>query len=82
MRLALVAILAACSPASSSPKAPTMTSTHGYAPVNGLQLYYEIHGTGEPLIVLHGAFGSVEELDAVPGVGPATLDELRDLVDL
>jgi len=60
MRLALVAILAACSPASSSPKAPTMTSTHGYAPVNGLQLYYEIHGTGEPLIVLHGAFGSVE----------------------
>jgi pimeloyl-ACP methyl ester carboxylesterase len=26
----------------------------GYAPVNGLNLYYEIHGTGEPLILLHG----------------------------
>lgn len=26
----------------------------GYAPVNGLHLYYEIHGTGEPLILLHG----------------------------
>jgi len=26
----------------------------GYAPVNGLKLYYEIHGTGEPLILLHG----------------------------
>jgi pimeloyl-ACP methyl ester carboxylesterase len=25
-----------------------------YAPVNGLQLYYEIHGAGEPLILLHG----------------------------
>jgi pimeloyl-ACP methyl ester carboxylesterase len=31
-----------------------------YAPVNGLSLYYEIRGTGEPLIVLHGALGSVE----------------------
>ena len=26
----------------------------GYAPVNGLKLYYEIHGAGEPLILLHG----------------------------
>lgn len=30
---------------------------HGYAPVNGLKMYYEIHGTGKPLVVLHGAFG-------------------------
>jgi pimeloyl-ACP methyl ester carboxylesterase len=29
----------------------------GYAPVNGLRLYYEIHGAGEPLILLHGGFG-------------------------
>ncbi len=26
----------------------------GYAPVNGLRMYYEIHGSGEPLILLHG----------------------------
>src|SRR5215472_8345313 len=32
----------------------------GYAPVNGLKLYYEIHGTGEPLILLHGGLGSTE----------------------
>ena len=32
----------------------------GYAPVNGLQMYYEIHGTGRPLIVLHGAFMTIE----------------------
>lgn len=26
----------------------------GYAPVDGLSLYYEIHGSGEPLMLLHG----------------------------
>jgi pimeloyl-ACP methyl ester carboxylesterase len=30
----------------------------GYAPVNGLQLYYETHGSGEPLILLHGGAGA------------------------
>lgn len=25
----------------------------GYAPVNGLQMYYEIHGTGRPLVSIH-----------------------------
>src|SRR5271165_1176119 len=28
-----------------------------YATVNGLKMYYEIHGIGRPLVVLHGAFG-------------------------
>jgi hypothetical protein len=28
-----------------------------YATVNGLKMYYEIHGTGKPLVLLHGAFG-------------------------
>src|SRR5882762_6088966 len=32
----------------------------GYAPVNGLKLYYEIHGAGEPLILLHGGVGASE----------------------
>ena len=32
----------------------------GYAPVNGLNLYYEIHGTGEPLILLHGGLAATE----------------------
>lgn len=30
----------------------------GYAPVNGLKMYYEVQGTGEPLILLHGGLGS------------------------
>jgi pimeloyl-ACP methyl ester carboxylesterase len=32
----------------------------GYAPVNGLKMYYEIHGSGEPLILLHGGLGATE----------------------
>ncbi len=30
-----------------------------YAPINGLQMYYEIHGTGQPLVLLHGAFSAI-----------------------
>ena len=29
----------------------------GYAPVNGLQMYYEIHGTGKPLVTIHPVWG-------------------------
>ena len=40
----------------------TMTQTAvqtGYAPINGLDMYYEIHGAGGvPLLVIHGAFGN------------------------
>lgn len=30
---------------------------HGYAPVNGLNMYYEIEGTGDPLVYIPPAFG-------------------------
>jgi competence protein ComEA len=26
----------------------------------------------------HGAFSSLEELDAIPGIGPARIEQLRD----
>jgi pimeloyl-ACP methyl ester carboxylesterase len=32
----------------------------GYAPVNGLSMYYEVHGTGQPLVMLHGSFMTIE----------------------
>ena len=38
-------------------------SQHGYAPINGLNLYYEIHGSGEPLVLLPGGFMTVEAMD-------------------
>lgn len=31
----------------------------GYAPVNGLKMYYEIHGKGEPVVLLHGSFMTI-----------------------
>ena len=34
--------------------------TGQYADVNGINLYYETHGTGRPLILLHGGLGSGE----------------------
>jgi hypothetical protein len=33
--------------------------TTGYAPVNGLKMYYEVHGVGEPVVLLHGAFMTI-----------------------
>src|SRR5215471_8043344 len=31
-----------------------------YAAVNGLKLYYEIHGSGRPLVLLHGGGSTIE----------------------
>lgn len=40
----------------------SIVSNHksGFAPVNGLQMFYEIHGQGEPLILLHGGVAASE----------------------
>ena len=32
----------------------------GYAPVNGLKMYFEIYGSGEPLILLHGSHATIK----------------------
>jgi pimeloyl-ACP methyl ester carboxylesterase len=46
-----------------------MTSEAGYAPINGLEMYYEIDGAGEPLVVLPGAYMTVELMgDLVPAL--------------
>jgi pimeloyl-ACP methyl ester carboxylesterase len=31
-----------------------------YASVNGLNMYYEVHGAGEPLVLLHGSFLTID----------------------
>ena len=33
--------------------------TTGYAPVNGINMYYEVHGGGEPVVLLHDAFMTI-----------------------
>jgi pimeloyl-ACP methyl ester carboxylesterase len=33
--------------------------TTGYAPVNGLKMYFEVHGSGDPVVLLHGAFMTI-----------------------
>jgi pimeloyl-ACP methyl ester carboxylesterase len=35
-------------------------SNSGYAPVNGIKVYYEVYGEGKPLVLLHGAFYTIE----------------------
>jgi pimeloyl-ACP methyl ester carboxylesterase len=47
-----------------------------YAAVNGLELYYEVHGTGQPLVLLHGAYMTI---DAMGEVVPA-LAETRQVI--
>jgi pimeloyl-ACP methyl ester carboxylesterase len=41
----------------------------GYAPVNGLSMYYEILGEGPPLLLLHGAYMTIDMLGPIlPGL--------------
>jgi pimeloyl-ACP methyl ester carboxylesterase len=51
-----VVLLAACQPASTS--TATTRPAAGLAPVNDIKMYYEIHGHGAPLILLHGGLGN------------------------
>ena len=37
-----------------------VTASSGYADVNGLHLYYELHGSGIPLVLLHGGMLTID----------------------
>jgi pimeloyl-ACP methyl ester carboxylesterase len=39
---------------------PANRPASGYAPVNGVDIHYQIHGTGKPLLLLHGGLGAYE----------------------
>jgi pimeloyl-ACP methyl ester carboxylesterase len=32
---------------------------NGYLPVNGIKMYYEIHGSGQPLVLIHGGGSTI-----------------------
>lgn len=53
---ALLAGLLMLAPASGNTQARPTT---GYVRVHGLRMYYEVHGRGEPLVLIHGAFMNI-----------------------
>jgi pimeloyl-ACP methyl ester carboxylesterase len=64
--LAIIAIaLGVCLAAPIDALAQTSHSAGNYTSVNGLKMYYEIHGSGQPLVLLHGSFGFIEGWAAV-----------------
>src|SRR5215212_4820541 len=42
------------------PQAINLSDGGHYALINGLNMYYEIHGSGRPLVLLHGAVSTIE----------------------
>jgi pimeloyl-ACP methyl ester carboxylesterase len=82
--IAIATAASACHPSTGETTMPTNSSVatpakphkHGYLAVNGLRYYYEIHGSGEPLLLLHGGLGSIDLFE--PGL-PA-LAERRQVV--
>lgn len=59
--LLVVACLSACQQAT-APASKT-APPKGLAPINDIKMYYEIHGDGPPLILLHGGMGNVRYWD-------------------
>jgi pimeloyl-ACP methyl ester carboxylesterase len=52
------------------------TGVGSYASVNGLEMYYEVYGEGEPLLLLHGGLGGIVEFSSlIP-----TLAEARQVI--
>ncbi len=35
-------------------------SVSGYVPVNGIKVYYEVYGEGKPIVLIHGAFMTID----------------------
>ena len=56
----IIALSSASNYAQQKPAAPKTLKSSGYAPVNGLKMYYEIHGDGKPLVLLHGSYMTVD----------------------
>lgn len=44
---------------------PILGLAQNFVNINGLNMYYEIHGEGEPLLILHGGAGSMEDMKSL-----------------
>ena len=51
-------------------------SSTGYIAANGVDYYYEVHGRGDPLLLLHGGLGSIEMV----GSALTSLAETRQVI--
>jgi pimeloyl-ACP methyl ester carboxylesterase len=56
----LILLIAIMFIGSSSSGQQIKPSNSGYAPVNGINVYYEVYGEGRPLVLLHGAFYTID----------------------
>lgn len=53
---------AAPHPPSPATEAEMKPATSGYAEVNGIKLYHEIYGSGDPLVLIHGGLTTIGEM--------------------
>jgi pimeloyl-ACP methyl ester carboxylesterase len=42
------------------PPAMPQAAESGYAPVNGIQMYYAVYGAGDPILLIHGGLGHAD----------------------
>ena len=59
-------------------------ATSGYVPVRRLDMSYEIHSGGSPLILLHGAMGTIDSCfaDLLPVLAATAHYHERGLLDI
>ncbi|SEH31876.1 alpha/beta fold hydrolase [Chryseobacterium culicis] len=60
LKLSVLLILAIVLAASQLYGQKVKPSESGYAPVNGIKVYYEVYGKGKPIVLLHGAFMTID----------------------
>jgi pimeloyl-ACP methyl ester carboxylesterase len=56
----LILLIAIMFIGSSSSGQQSKPADSGYIPVNGIKVYYEVYGQGRPVVLLHGAFYTIE----------------------
>src|SRR6478609_6122785 len=56
---AVLLIVSMLSQLNSYAQQPLTPASSGYAPVNGSKVYYEVYGSGDPIVLLHGAYMTI-----------------------
>jgi pimeloyl-ACP methyl ester carboxylesterase len=64
-RVLFLAALVAASSAGGCASQPQSKPVGARVAVNGMQMYYEVSGAGDPLIVLHGAYMNIPTMGAI-----------------